>query len=197
MRWLKSCSFVVVCVSVGCSKAAPDPDKPADLPLSAAPAQIDKPAAALPDKPTPPDKPSAAEYVPYGAPLAAQPGSERDLTALVTNPDAHGGEPVTVNGVVRQVCQQRGCWLELAADTAPDAVGCRVISQQHAFFVPRDAVGNRARVQGKVEVKTVSAAQVAHMEAEGGHFAAKQPDGSARELMIVASGVELAKGAAR
>jgi hypothetical protein len=132
--------------------------------------------------------------VPYGAPLASLPGSERALAALVADPDKYADTSVTVSGVVRQVCQRRGCWLELAADTAPDAVGCRVVSEHHAFFVPRDATGSRARVQGKLEVSTIPAAQVAHMESEGGHFSAKQPDGSARELAIVASGVELARG---
>jgi hypothetical protein len=131
--------------------------------------------------------------VPYGAPLAALPGSERPLAALVAEPDKYADAVVTVSGVVRQVCQQRGCWLELAADSSPDAVGCRVVSQQHAFFVPRDSVGSQVRVQGKLEVHTVAAAQVQHMEAEGGHFSAKLPDGTAREVSIVASGVELAR----
>ena len=75
---------------------------------------------------------------------------------------------------------------------AEEAGGCRVILQGHAFFVPIDSAGKRARVQGKVEVRDVPAAQVAHMEHEGGRFANKQPDGSAKELRLVATGVELA-----
>jgi hypothetical protein len=136
---------------------------------------------------------ASSGFVPYGAPLVPLAGSERELAALVANPDKFANTAVTVSGVVRQVCQRRGCWLELAANTSPDAVGCRVVSEHHAFFVPRDATGSRARVQGKLEVSTIPAAQVAHMEAEGGHFTAKQPDGSAREVAIVASGVELAR----
>lgn len=45
-----------------------------------------------------------------------------------------------------------------------------------------------------MSVKTVSMDDVAHCEEEGGTFAKKLADGSALEVQIVASGVELSKG---
>ena len=69
--------------------------------------------------------------------------------------------------------------------------GCRVTFKNYGFFVPTDSAGAQARVQGVVEVEKVNPSLVRHLEEEGAVFAHKDPDGSAREVRIVASGVEL------
>jgi len=125
----------------------------------------------------------------YGEVLPA--GTPEELGRVLGDPGAYAGLDITVEGVVRQVCQRRGCWLELATSSDEAAPGCRVTSRGHAFFVPTDSAGSSARVRGRAEVEVIPAAQIAHMESEGGRFARKEPDGSARELRIVASGVEL------
>jgi hypothetical protein len=127
----------------------------------------------------------------FGEPIGAEPVV--DFAALLAEPSAYAEGPVQVEGVVRQVCQRRGCWLELATDMSPEAPGCRVVLKGHAFFVPIDSAGARARLAGAVQVQTISAAQVAHMEEEGGRFPNKRHDGTASEVRIVASGVELAR----
>jgi hypothetical protein len=152
-----------------------------------APTPVPAPSSAAPSS-VAPASPAAAK--PYGEALPAGPGD--DLGRVLADPSAYADLDITVEGVVRQVCQRRGCWLELATSSDEAAPGCRVTSRGHAFFVPTDSAGSRARVRGRAEVEIIPAAQVAHMEAEGGSFARKQPDGSARELRIVASGVELA-----
>ena len=63
--------------------------------------------------------------------------------------------------------------------------------KDYGFFVPTNSAGSRARVQGTFELATVSAPRVRHLEQEGAAFASKQPDGTARELRLVATGVEL------
>ena len=63
--------------------------------------------------------------------------------------------------------------------------------KDYGFFVPLNSQGSDARVEGQIDVKTIPATEVAHLEGEGGHFPAKLPDGSAREVRIVASGVAL------
>jgi hypothetical protein len=159
----------------GCAKTPardPAPSSPAACPLASA------------------ANPAPESARPYGEALPA--GNAEDLGRVLADPSAYADLNITVEGVVRQVCQRRGCWLELATSSDQAAPGCRVTSKDHAFFVPTNSAGSRARVRGRAEVKVISAAQVAHMEEEGGKFAHKQPDGSARELRIVASGVELA-----
>ena len=55
----------------------------------------------------------------------------------------------------------------------------------------RKAAGAEARVEGQVAVKTLTPSEVAHYESEGASFAKKDADGSAREVRIVATGVEM------
>jgi mRNA-degrading endonuclease toxin of MazEF toxin-antitoxin module len=69
--------------------------------------------------------------------------------------------------------------------------GARVTFKDYGFFVPTDAQGSKARVEGVVSVRELSAADVSHLESEGGKFPSKAADGTARELSIVATGVEL------
>lgn len=99
-----------------------------------------------------------------------------------------------VEGHVRRACSRKGCWMELSTAADDAAPGCRVTFQDYAFFVPTDSRGKSARVEAKVQVSTLEAAHVEHLESEGGTFRHKNPDGSAREIQLVASGVELISG---
>lgn len=137
----------------------------------------------------PPAREPAAPAAHFGAAFSAP--KDVELSALLENPSAQSSQPVRVEGMVRKACTRRGCWLELATAMADAAPGCRVVMKDHAFFVPTDSAGSRARVEGYVETNTVPSAMVAHMESEGGRFPNKNPDGSATELRILASGVEL------
>ncbi len=51
------------------------------------------------------------------------------------------------------------------------------------------------KVKGVAHLRSVPADFVKHLEAEGAEVGHKQPDGSAREVTLVASGVELLRGA--
>jgi hypothetical protein len=69
-----------------------------------------------------------------------------------------------------------------------------VTFQDYAFFVPTDAAGSRAKLEGVVQVTEVKAEAVDHYESEGATFTNKDADGSAKEVRLVASGVELERG---
>jgi hypothetical protein len=125
----------------------------------------------------------------YGAPLGS--AREEKLASVLGEPGRYAGQSVRVEGHVRRACSAMGCWMELAESAAPDSPACRVMMKGHAFFVPTDAAGSSARVEGTLEVKRIEPGQVRHMEEEGGKFPRKAPDGSAEEVRFVASGVEL------
>ena len=80
-----------------------------------------------------------------------------------------------------------------AADVAAD--GAPVASGNHLYYrfqaLDTDSAGATARVQGLVEVDTLSAAAVRHYEEEGAQFPNKKPDGTAPEVRLVATGVEM------
>jgi uncharacterized protein (TIGR00251 family) len=125
----------------------------------------------------------------YGAALA--PAQAITVGALLARPASFEGRTVTVDALVRKACTRKGCWMELADDAATTTPGCRVTFKDYGFFVPTDSAGARARVQGTIEIDTLSAAKVRHYEEEGAVFPAKKPDGTAPEVRIVATGVEL------
>ena len=94
------------------------------------------------------------------------------VTGLLAAP--RDGSSVLVEGVVRRACSHRGCWMELAAPEG--GRGVRVTFQDEGFFVPTDSAGARARVQGTVKVRPPPSGS---------------PAGTAPEVRLVASGVEL------
>ena len=113
------------------------------------------------------------------------------LAKLLEDPAAHQGQVRTVDGVVRQACSRKGCWMELAAADGKGP-GVRVTFKDYAFFVPTDSAGLQARVEGVVGVEVLPEAQAKHYESEGAKIA-RGPDGKAREVQLVASAVELRK----
>jgi hypothetical protein len=170
-RVVTSLFFVAVSACQGEASA------PAEVAASPAPAAV--PAA-------PPTT------VRVGAGLSNQPPVA--LQAVLESPDAFANRTVLVDGTVRKTCTAKGCWMELAPAGVDKAQGCRVTFKDYGFFVPTDSAGATARVEGVVSVSTVAKDEVTHLESEGASFAKKFPDGSAREVRIVASGVELTRG---
>jgi hypothetical protein len=81
--------------------------------------------------------------------------------------------------------------MELAEGADPKLPGCRVTFKDYGFFVPTDSAGASARVEAQLELATLSPASVDHMEREGASFPNKASDGSAREVRLIATGVEL------
>lgn len=112
------------------------------------------------------------------------------LASILGDPTAFADKEVIVEGDVKRACSKKGCWMEIASADAKDEA-CRVTFKDYGFFVPTDSPGKRARLVGQVSIKTLSRAHTEHLEAEGAHFARKNPDGTAVEVQIVARGVEL------
>ena len=125
----------------------------------------------------------------FGAPLAG--AKTVALADVLKAPDKFAEQSVLVEGEVRRACTRKGCWMELSEGQDPTAPGCRVTFKDYGFFVPTDSAGSKARVEAKVESKVLKPSLVTHMEEEGAKFADKEPDGSAREVRLVATGVEL------
>lgn len=155
------------------------------LPVSAGAAPCEEHAAAA----TVAAAPAAKKAEKFGAPVPA--GEAVSMAKLTGSPDAFQGKTVVVEGMVRSACTKKGCWMELASADGKGP-GARVKFKDYGFFVPKDSAGAKARLEGVVAVKTVAKKEVDHLEAEGATFA-KAADGTAREIQIVANGVELVR----
>ena len=129
------------------------------------------------------------ETVKRGAPVGADTAAVK-LADVLKEPAKYADRTVVVEGVVERVCQKQGCWLELAPEKG--ARGVRVAMKEHAFFVPFNAAGLRARAEGTFEVKTLTKEDADHFEKEGARLT-RNADGTATEVSFTASGVELRK----
>ena len=66
--------------------------------------------------------------------------------------------------------------------------------KDHAFFIPLQSAGSKAKAEGVFSVKTLSKAEVDHLIEDGGKFDDRNPDGSVTEISFEATGIELRKG---
>jgi hypothetical protein len=80
----------------------------------------------------------------FGAAITEK--NSTSLTSLVKEPAKFQDQTVCTEGVVSAVCKSMGCWMEIADDSGQ----AHIKMAGHSFFVPRDANGHRARIQGKV-----------------------------------------------
>ena len=176
--------FSIVTVSLSCGLSALTGSgchsKDAPVPAKSEAVSTDPPAA------------NAADHRRFGSPIA--PGAAVALSTVLGKPDEFQNQSVIVEAKVRRNCTRRGCWMELSDGMGNDAPGCRVTFKDYGFFVPLDSAGSSARVQGTVQVRLVPEQEVAHLESEGAKFASKQTDGTAREVRMIATGVELWHG---
>ena len=140
---------------------------------------------------TPTAAPSAAKSVQRFGDAISPVFQGAALSEVLAAPEKFQGRPVLVEGYVRRACSRRGCWMELAEGADPKLEGCRVTFKDYGFFVPTDSAGSSARVAAALEVASLTPATVEHMEREGAKIPHKSADGSAREVRLVASGVEL------
>jgi hypothetical protein len=122
----------------------------------------------------------------FGAAFAV--AESKPLAAVLASGVAgipEGGTPVKVTGTVGKVCQKKGCWMVIT----DGEVTARVLVADHAFAIPMDGEGKAAIVEGTLEVKELTEANVAHLKQDGDSTI---KGGAARqEFFLHATAVEL------
>lgn len=140
-------ALAVAGLLVGCSQQAPAAPEPRAEPV----------VAPAPAKPAPPVRT-------FGAPLQnAMPALP--VEQVIAAPELLLGKSIACKGTVARVCQAAGCWLELQAEGMQE--GLRVPMANHAFFIPQDAVGHAAVIEGELKRRELPEAQRAHYQGEG------------------------------
>lgn len=71
------------------------------------------------------------------------------VSTILSAPDSHVGQRVLVAGTVVQVCEARGCWLQLASDRPEETLKVKV--EDGVIIFPMTARGKHAVVEGVVE----------------------------------------------
>ena len=72
---------------------------------------------------------------------------------------------IKVKGEITEVCQAKGCWMTLDLGNGEQL---RVKFKDYGFFVPKDAAGKTAIVQGIANKETISVDELKHLAEDAG-----------------------------
>ncbi len=76
------------------------------------------------------------------------------ISQILDDPESYVGQRLLVEGTVVNVCEMRGCWLELASDR--DFEKLRIKVDDGVIVFPMSARGQKARVEGVFEKLTLT-----------------------------------------
>ncbi|MBT3448765.1 MAG: DUF4920 domain-containing protein [Bacteroidetes Order II. Incertae sedis bacterium] len=79
------------------------------------------------------------------------------VSLILDNPNDFVGETVLVEGMVVGVCENKGCWLDIASDRDYEKIQVKV--DDGVIVFPMTARGHKALVQGNVEELQLTAEQ--------------------------------------
>jgi hypothetical protein len=114
----------------------------------------------------------------YGAPVTVK--KPVDIAKLAKNPEKFNGKTLRLEGVVKEVCQGMGCWVEVS-----DGKGASFIARSldESVLLPKDCKGRKVVVQGQL---TTMPAAAAEEPVEKGHTCPRP------NYVLSTQGVELA-----
>lgn len=154
----------------------------------AAPPAVTAPAAA-PPAPVAEAPAAPAWHVALGEAFTAT--DVVSVDKVVADPAAWDGKDLVVEGVVKEVCQKKGCWHTIA--TADPAVNVMVKDKDYKIFLPKDAGGKKVYVKGTFAVAELPEAEARHYAEDAG----RDPSaivGPQKTFAIDVAGVQFLEG---
>ena len=116
------------------------------------------------------------------------------LKQVMANPAQFIGKPVRMQAQITAVCQSKGCWMHLGKQLANGNPPVMVKFKDYGFFMPKDASGRLAIVEGQLAFKQETVAETRHyLEDAGKHEQAKNVTEGRKILHFMAAGVALEK----
>ena len=130
----------------------------------------------------------------FGAEVTAD--SARPLSEILATAEAHAGKIVKIAGRTDGVCTKKGCWLTLEN---PEHESLRVTFRDYGFFVPEEILGQDVVVEGTLEIKELSVAELRHLAEDAGRSAAEVAaiDKPVTSATLVADGVLVVEKASK
>ncbi len=110
------------------------------------------------------------------------------VVQLVQKFDHSDASDMKVQGTIVEVCQAKGCWMTIDLGNNETM---RVKFKDYGFFVPKDAAGKTAVMQGVAKKETISVEDLRHLAEDAGKSEAEinAIKESKEELTFVAKGV--------
>ncbi|SEA68762.1 DUF4920 domain-containing protein [Psychroflexus halocasei] len=91
--------------------------------------------------------------------------SNAEMLALYKDMKVGDTLSIQYEAEINSVCQKKGCWVRLKLDDQDESF---IKFKDYAFFLPKDAEGRKAVVQGKAYVKEVSVDDLKHFAEDAG-----------------------------
>ncbi|CAN5506780.1 DUF4920 domain-containing protein [soil metagenome] len=100
-------------------------------------------------------------------------GAPISVEQALANAEEYDGQEVHISGTIREVCQQKGCWLTLEAEDATiddPAIRVAIPSEDgdYLFTFPMGAAGGHAVVVGHFEITESSVELLRHLAEDRG-----------------------------
>ena len=103
-----------------------------------------------------------------------------NVSQILNQPANYDSKEILVSGVIKDVCQEKGCWLSLESEGKTVMVRFK----DYAFFVPKDAGGQPVTIQG-----VFHADMKKQMHPDGDNCAETCKENSRKSYSMIASGV--------
>jgi hypothetical protein len=89
---------------------------------------------------------NAADGKKYGKEITLK--EKTKISKIMENPESFVGKKVLVEGNVVDVCEKRGCWMDISSDKEFEKIKIKVDDGEIVF--PMEAKGKKALVEGEV-----------------------------------------------
>ncbi len=76
------------------------------------------------------------------------------ISQILANPEQYKGKRVLVEGMIVDVCKERGCWIKIASDKEFETITFKV--EDGVMVFPLDVKGQTAVAEGVISVRTYS-----------------------------------------
>lgn len=132
----------------------------------------------------------AAAGVSYGAGSSKKGAvSVEKMQLIVKEKGAFEG---VIKGVVKEVCQEKGCWMRLQVENGETMM---VRFRDYGFFMPFDIVGHTVVLDGEAKEKEVSVKQQQHYAEDAGKSREEieKITTPKKEIQFIAKGVRVVK----
>ena len=119
-------------------------------------------------------------------------GKNTSIADATKDPAQFTGKTVRLEGTIGEICQVKGCWMTMGDAKTPVMVKFK----DYGFFMPKDASGRTAIIEGTMAMKQETVEQTKHYLEDAGKTeeAAKVTEGR-KILTFVANGVAIGKPA--
>ena len=96
--------------------------------------------------------------------------------------------PIKVKGTITEVCQVKGCWMTMDLGNGEMM---RIKFKDYGFFVPKDAAGKTATIEGVAQKELIDIDELKHLAEDAGKTEEEIQaiDRAKEELTFVADGV--------